>query len=242
MEAPNALKGIWITASELGRHIGYINPSKNVKALFNKHTEAFEEGKHYTRVTLRVGNQEYNNVLIFSELGALRLLAFCKKPVALTLIEEVHEIYLAVKRGAFPSSIEMEAIPRSLKIQTYTAFARALELQGECVSALIVRAHAAEIVGLYMARAFLPRLECDYLTPKEMAKELGTSPQQVGKLLQKINRHAKQDPTNVWSEPYKGGYDNGHGWQETTGYRYKPFVLDELKNHIRRIKNAKKTK
>jgi prophage antirepressor-like protein len=96
---PESLEGHWITAKELGTHLGYAEPGDAVTRIYKRHQEAFRDEIDTCTVNLTVQLQT-RSMRVFSERGVLKVIRYSNTEVADAVMDEVFDVYLAVRKKA----------------------------------------------------------------------------------------------------------------------------------------------
>lgn len=93
------LEGHWITARELGTHLGYSEPGDSVNRIYERHPNSFKKSIDITTVKL-TGVTGPKETRVFSERGALKVIRHSNTEVADVVMDEVFNVYLAVRKQA----------------------------------------------------------------------------------------------------------------------------------------------
>jgi prophage antirepressor-like protein len=93
------LEGHWMTGEEIGKHLGYSEPRDAVNVLYNRHKNSFKDGVDTCTLKLKVQLQA-RDTRIFSERGVLKVIRYSNTEVANAVMNEVFDVYLAVRKKA----------------------------------------------------------------------------------------------------------------------------------------------
>ena len=99
---PGNLQGAWVTAEELGKHLGY-EDHRSINKIYKRHREGFIN-KVDTFVVKLAPNPINSNVggnpntRVFSERGVLKVIRYSDTEVADRIMDEVFDVFLAVKK------------------------------------------------------------------------------------------------------------------------------------------------
>jgi len=110
------------------------------------------------------------------------------------------------------------------QIKVCNSYADWLLRAGAESSALIAKAHAAELAGTTCARALLPKMERLLYTPTQLGDLLSKTPCMIGRTLKKLGLHGSQNREH--SEPFKD--KSKYSRKEVISYRYDEFVYNRL--------------
>lgn len=95
---PNGLNGEWVTAGEIGKHLGYADPGDSINKIYERNRDFFKDGVDTCTVKLTVQTQA-REVRIFSERGTLKVLRYSKTELADKVMEEVFDVFLAARKN-----------------------------------------------------------------------------------------------------------------------------------------------
>lgn len=103
---PAGVTGHWITAEELGIHLGYADPRKAINNIFSRHVDFFKDKVDTFVLKLRTtyasgktGSliDQVCETRIFSERGALKVVRYSNTEMADQIMDQVFDIFLSVK-------------------------------------------------------------------------------------------------------------------------------------------------
>jgi len=102
------IEGAWITAEELGKHLGYSEPRKAVIKIYERFSENFENKRDSAVVKLTTAQKaisglpsnrkQTQNTRIFSERGALKIIRHSETPEADKIMDCVFDVFLEANR------------------------------------------------------------------------------------------------------------------------------------------------
>lgn len=95
---PNGLFGEWLTADEIGTHLGYAEPSRSVNNLYERNSSFFKDGVDTCVIKLMTQSQ-VRDVRVFSERGTLKILRYSKTDLADQVMEEVFDVFIQVRKA-----------------------------------------------------------------------------------------------------------------------------------------------
>lgn len=93
----DGLEGEWITAEELGKHLGYEDPRKSVNNIYDRHREAFENRVDTFVIKLMSNSAGNPNVRIFNQNGSLMITCYSDTKEAIRVKKEMIAAFVAVK-------------------------------------------------------------------------------------------------------------------------------------------------
>jgi prophage antirepressor-like protein len=96
---PEKLEGHWITGEEIGRHLGYSEPRISISTLYNRYKESFQEGLDCSVINL-ITEAGARDMRVFSRRGVLKVIRHSNTAVADKVMDEVFDVYLAVRAKA----------------------------------------------------------------------------------------------------------------------------------------------
>jgi prophage antirepressor-like protein len=96
---PEKLEGHWMTGEEIGKHLGYSEPRVAINKIFNRHEAKFKYGMDVSDTKL-VSEAGIRNTRVFSERGVLKVIRYSNTKVADAVMDEVFDVYLAVREKA----------------------------------------------------------------------------------------------------------------------------------------------
>lgn len=214
------LEGHWITGEEIGRHLGYSEPARSVSNLYSRHIDSFKEGIDTCVIKLMTQLQA-RNIRIYSQRGVLKVIRHSNTDVADKVMDEVFDVYLAVREKAkvqevfkVPESSELEA---SSVLTGWMVAAQALEIpkylaQVEAIKATKVKTGIdyTSLLLLAPAQDNIPD-EVKFLEVTEIGKQLGISAKAVNSFLKGQDLQYKLG--NVWKAIGDGEkYSQSHQW------------------------------
>lgn len=92
------LKGVWVTAEELGTHLEYEDsPGDAVNKIYHRHQKAFKPKIDTWTVNLTVQGQA-RKVRIYSERGSLKVVRYSNTEVSDEIMDHVFDVFLQAKR------------------------------------------------------------------------------------------------------------------------------------------------
>lgn len=101
---PGKLEGAWITAEELGKHLGYEEPRKAVMKIYERYSQDFANKVDSIVVKLTTdsmtidGKRNVRNTTVFSERGALKIIRHSETPKADEIMDHVFDVFLAARK------------------------------------------------------------------------------------------------------------------------------------------------
>jgi prophage antirepressor-like protein len=106
---PEELEGHWITGEEIGRHLGYSEPRISISNLYNRYKESFQEGLDCSVIKL-ITEAGARDVRAFSRRGVLKVIRHSNTAVADKVMDEVFDVYLAVRAKAKAQAVTSMAL------------------------------------------------------------------------------------------------------------------------------------
>lgn len=228
----DGLKGHWMTGKEIGQHLGYAEAGKAVRKIYERHQDNFKIGIDVGSVNLTLpgGAQETR---VFSERGTLKVVRYSNTAVADAVMDEVFDVYLAVREQAKKSTIvhSLDSLPKPqasdvladwmkaaaiLEVPKYYAQSEAVKAVKRCTDVdytpLLLKAPVQDNV---------PEAEL-YLEPTELGKKLGISARKTNKFLEIQGLQIRVN--KVWQVTDKGKeYSQVHYWTvgSKSGFNFK---------------------
>ena len=152
LDSPEGFSGAWITGEELGRHLGYSEPRIAISKIYKRHSQFFKEQVDIgvTNLVTPGGIQE---VRIFSERGALKIIRYSNTEKADEIMDEVFDVFLAVKNQQQFASDELALME---KYKNTPAMQRSRQLLGKTGYYSILA--YANITGRHITRKEVKRL------------------------------------------------------------------------------------
>jgi prophage antirepressor-like protein len=90
-------EGHWMTGEEIGKHLGYSEPRKSVNNIYERHKDSFKKAIDVSDISL-VTEAGPRTTRVFSERGTLKVIRYSNTEVADKVMEEVSDLYLAVRK------------------------------------------------------------------------------------------------------------------------------------------------
>lgn len=253
---PEKLEGHWITGEEIGRHLGYSEPRISISTLYNRYKESFQEGLDCSVINL-ITEAGARDMRVFSRRGVLKVIRHSNTAVADKVMDEVFDVYLAVRAKAkaqAASSMALFPTPEQEATSIMSAWLKAAALlevpkyyaQAEAVKATHIKTGIDYSPLLLKAPAQdnVPEAEM-YLEPTEIGELLGFKGKgkrkgaEVNKFLGEQGFQAKKG--TVWKATDAGKpHSQIHAWKsdKKTGFNLKWNV--EFVRALREKKQAKK--
>lgn len=202
IDSPDDLDGVWITGEELGRHLGYDDPRKQVNRLYSKCAFLLDNNKDTSilKLNLSIG---LRSVRVYSFRGVLKLLSRIDIDVFNAkflngfygIIEEYHKTKFRVLNS-------QQALSEEAKMNALMIYHKAL--MNECAkdSAIVVAAYMAELAGLVGAKNLLPEIcRKPLYTTKELGRILNNRDADIiERALRHLKLHGKNDTHGLHSK------------------------------------------
>jgi prophage antirepressor-like protein len=219
----SVLKGAWITAEELGKHLGYTNIEDAVNVIFHRHKKNFVEGVDTSTFNLK-GDNYTRLVRIYSERGALKIIRYSNTPVADAVMDEIIEVYLKVRKGESEEENYRKAIAQYEICKQFSISNQVPESLAASTAAAIAdrdfNTHLCEMVTKFPIMLGLEEKDM-YLEPTELGKEYGLSGIGMNRKLCELGLQIKVN--GAWEATEKGKkFCTSHEWtkKEKHGYNY----------------------
>jgi prophage antirepressor-like protein len=91
------LEGHWMTGEEIGKHLGYADPRTSVRMIWERHKDSFKKDIDVSEISL-ISEAGPRTTRVFSERGTLKVIRYSNTEVADSVMEEVFDLYLAVRK------------------------------------------------------------------------------------------------------------------------------------------------
>jgi prophage antirepressor-like protein len=117
---PENLEGHWMTGEEIDKHLGYAEPRVAINVLYNRHEANFKIGIDVGDIKL-ISPGGMQNTRIFSERGVLKVIRYSNTEVADAVMDEVFDVYLAVRKKAKEQAAPIAPVPNLLPTPEETA-------------------------------------------------------------------------------------------------------------------------
>ncbi len=234
-EDPQNLEGHWVDGEEVGRHLGYQNPSVSIRGLYNRNKDAFIEGEDSVRIKLiRTDGKQYQT-RVFSEKGVLKLIQYSSQKIAKKIMDDVFKVFIAAKNNSIqvasqqPRQISGPQIAADL-IESNLRIAELIQVPKSFTlietTKMIERETGldySEIINNSPLLDAIPDSE-EYLEPSEIGARLGISGKHLNSFLAELGWQSRNGK-NWQPSDYclKEKYCLRHNWKKgnKSGYNWK---------------------